>query len=423
MNKILIVGGGAAGMMAAITAAREGASVLLIEKNEKLGKKLFITGKGRCNVTNACERAELFNNIVSNGRFLYSSFEAFDNFALMEFFEKLGLRLKVERGKRVFPESDRSSDVIKALKEELERLGVVVKLNTAVKDLESRSGKWSVTTVSNSGKNCIETADSLIIATGGLSYASTGSTGDGYSFARLEGHTDTDLVPSLVGIETSEDFPSKLQGLSLKNVKLTLENEKGKKLYSEIGEMLFTHYGISGPLVLSASSLIADNMLKKKETGKLSIDLKPGMSFEELDARLLKDFSGELNRSFRNSLDSLLPQSMIPVIVERSGIDPDKKVNSVTKEERQHLAAMLKCLELNVLGLRDFNEAIITKGGVSIKEINPKTMESKLCEGLYFAGEVLDLDAMTGGFNLQIAWSTGYAAGLAAAHKEGREND
>jgi predicted Rossmann fold flavoprotein len=420
MNKILIVGGGAAGMMAAIIAAREGASVLLIEKNEKLGKKLFITGKGRCNVTNACERAELFNNVTSNGRFLYSAFESFDNAALMDFFEKLGLRLKIERGKRVFPESDKSSDVIKALKDEIERLNIRVRLNTVVRSFEFKDNRCFVTLEDHSSKTAVEQCDSVIIATGGISYASTGSTGDGYRFAKEAGHSVTPLVPSLVGIETEEDFPEKLQGLSLKNVTLTLENEKGKKIYSELGEMLFTHYGISGPLVLSASSLIAEAIAKKKDPGKIFIDLKPGMSVEELNARLLKDFSGELNRSFRNSLDSLLPQSLIPVIVELSGTDPDKKVNSITREERQKLAELLKHLEINVSGLRDFNEAIITKGGVSVKEINPKTMESKLCEGLYFAGEVLDLDAMTGGFNLQIAWSTGYAAGYAAAHKEGR---
>ncbi|MCR5584730.1 MAG: NAD(P)/FAD-dependent oxidoreductase [Lachnospiraceae bacterium] len=420
MNKILIVGGGAAGMMAAIIAAREGASVLLVEKNEKLGKKLFITGKGRCNVTNACERAELFNNVTSNGRFLYSAFESFDNAALMHFFEDLGLKLKIERGKRVFPESDKSSDVIKALKEEIERLKIEVRLNTTVKGFEFKENICLVTLENNSSKTAVEKCDSLIIATGGISYASTGSTGDGYRFAKQAGHSVTPLVPSLVGIETEEDFPEKLQGLSLKNVTLTLENEKGKKIYSELGEMLFTHYGISGPLVLSASSLIADAMAKKKNVGKMWLDLKPGMNIDELNARLLKDFSGELNKAFRNSLDSLLPQSMIPVIVELSGIAPDKKVNSITKEERQKLVELLKHLEITFSGLRDFNEAIITKGGVSVKEVNPKTMESKLCEGLYFAGEVLDLDAMTGGFNLQIAWSTGYAAGYAAAHKEGR---
>ncbi len=408
-------------MLAAITAAREGASVVLFEKNEKLGKKLFITGKGRCNVTNACEKGDLFKNINANSRFLFSAFENFDNVAAYDFFESIGLKLKVERGKRVFPVSDRSSDVIKALKEEMERLKVDVKLNTTVKNFEFVNGKCSLELESVSGKKYTEKGDSLIVATGGLSYASTGSTGDGYDFARSVGHTVTKLVPSLVGIVCEEEFPESLQGLSLKNVTLSLENDKGKKIYSELGEMLFTHYGISGPLVLSASALIAEAYARNKEVGHMYLDLKPGMTGEELDARLLKDFSGELNKDFKNSLDSLLPQSMIPIIVEISGIDPDKKVNSVTKEERQKLVGLLKHLNLTVSGLRDFNEAVITKGGVSVKEINPKTMGSKKCEGLYFAGEVLDLDAMTGGFNLQIAWSTGYAAGYAAAHNEGRE--
>ena len=418
MSKVLIVGGGAAGMLAAVIAARNGASVIIFEKNEKVGKKLFITGKGRCNVTNACERAELYGNITANGKFLFSAFENFDNSDLMEFFEKLGLKLKVERGKRVFPESDKSSDVIKSLKEELDRLGVEIRLNTEVKGFEFADGRCRLKTIDRHKNIVTETGDSLIIATGGLSYPSTGSTGDGYEFAKNVGHTVTKLVPSLVGIETKEECPSELQGLSLKNVTLTLENEKGKKLYSELGEMLFTHYGISGPLALSASSYIADAKAKGKEPGRLYIDLKPGIAQQELDARILKDFSGEMNKSFRNSLDMLLPQSMIPVIVRLSGIDPDKKVNSVTREERQELVKLLKHLELTVSGLRDFNEAIITKGGVSVKEIDPKTMESKLCPGLYFAGEVLDLDAVTGGFNLQIAWSTGYAAGKAAAERE-----
>ena len=418
MSKVLIVGGGAAGMLAAVIAARNGASVIIFEKNEKIGKKLFITGKGRCNVTNACERAELYGNITANGKFLFSAFENFDNSDLMEFFEKLGLKLKVERGKRVFPESDKSSDVIKSLKEELDRLGVEIRLNTEVKGFEFVDGRCRLKTIDKHKNTVTETGDSLIIATGGLSYPSTGSTGDGYEFAKNVGHTVTKLVPSLVGIETKEEYPSELQGLSLKNVTLTLENEKGKKLYSELGEMLFTHYGISGPLALSASSYIADAKAKGKEPGRLYIDLKPGIAQQELDARILKDFSGEMNKSFRNSLDMLLPQSMIPVIVRLSGIDPDKKVNSVTREERQELVKLLKHLEFTVSGLRDFNEAIITKGGVSVKEIDPKTMESKLCPGLYFAGEVLDLDAVTGGFNLQIAWSTGYAAGKAAAERE-----
>lgn len=415
MSHVLVVGGGAAGMMAAISAARSGASVTLYEKNEKTGKKLFITGKGRCNLTNACERNELFGNLTVNGKFLFSAFEKFDNAAVMAFFESLGLKLKVERGKRVFPESDKSSDVIKALNEELERLKVEVRLNTEVKSVEFKDGKCILKVLENNGKTCTEIGDSLVVATGGLSYRSTGSTGDGYAFAKSVGHTVTPLLPSLVGIETEEDFPEKLMGLSLKNVTLVLENEKGKKLFSELGEMLFTHFGISGPLALSASAYISNTLSKGKKPGEMYIDLKPGMSLDELDARLLKDFSGEKNKSFRNSLDALLPQSLIPVIVELSGIDPEKKVNSVTREERQALAGLLKHLKLTFSALRDIDEAIITKGGVNVKEIDPGTMGSKLCPGLFFAGEVLDLDAVTGGFNLQIAWSTGYAAGEAAA--------
>ncbi len=417
MTRVLVIGGGAAGMLAAITAARNGAQVVIFEKNEKLGKKLFITGKGRCNVTNACDRNDLFRNVTANSRFLFSAFDSFDNVALMDFFENLGLKLKIERGKRVFPESDRSSDVIKALKCEIERLGIDVRYNTEVSGLSCDEGCWCVKTGNSHDKKLYEKGNAVIVATGGLSYASTGSTGDGYEFAKEFGHTVTKLVPSLVGIETAEAFPGELQGLSLKNVTLCLENEKGKKVYSELGEMLFTHYGISGPLALSASSYIADMFAKDKRPGRLYIDLKPGMSAEELDSRLLKDFSKEMNKSFRNSLDALLPQSLIQVIVDLSGIDPDKKVNSVTREERQTLVGLLKHLELTVSGLRDFNEAIITKGGVNVKEIDPGTMESKLCPGLYFAGEVMDLDAVTGGFNLQIAWSTGYAAGKAAAER------
>ncbi len=423
MAKVIIIGGGPAGMMAAIAAARDGASAIILEKNEKLGKKLFITGKGRCNLTNACEKEDLFKNVTVNSRFLFSAFEQLDNHALMEFFENLGLKLKTERGKRVFPESDKSSDVIKVLKEELNDLNVSVFLNTEVKEISFFEDKVRVKSRNADGKTRTDEGDAVIVATGGLSYESTGSTGDGYRFAEESGHSVTSLVPSLVALETKEEFPKKLQGLSLKNVELTLENEKGKKIYSEIGEMLFTHFGISGPLVLSASTFMAEAKAKGKPFYKLFVDLKPGLSLDELDSRLIKDFGGGLNKSFRNSLDALLPQSMIPEMVSLSGIDPDKKVNSVTKEERQHLAGLLKKLEFTVTGLRGFNEAIITKGGISVKEINPKTMESKLQKNLYFAGEVMDLDAFTGGFNLQIAWSTGWAAGKAAAHKEGENYD
>lgn len=397
-------------MMAGITAARNGHSVVILEKNEKLGKKLFITGKGRCNLTNACEKEELFKNITVNSRFLYSAFDAFDNVAAMTFFESIGLDIKTERGQRVFPTSDKSSDVIKVLSDELKRLGVDVRLNTTVTSFSTKDFKHPVSFVSDKEKKT-EVFDAVIVCTGGLSYKSTGSDGDGYRFAKGIGHTVTPLSPSLVALETEEDFPKRLMGLTLKNVTLTLENGKGKKIYHEIGEMLFTHFGISGPLVLSASTFYAEAMRYGKECPRLFIDLKPGMSAEELDTRLLKDFEKEINKDFGNSLDALLPKSMTAEIVKLSEIDPYKKVNSVTKEERNRLCTLLKRMELHVSALRPYEEAVITKGGVNIKEIDPKTCESKLCPGVYFAGEVLDLDAYTGGFNLQIAWSTGYAAG------------
>lgn len=408
--KVCVIGGGAAGMMAAVTAAGKGHEVVLLEKNEKLGKKLFITGKGRCNLTNACDRQELFKNVTVNSRFLYSAFDAFDNQQTMDFFEEIGLPIKVERGNRVFPASDKSSDVIKVLSEELERRQVNVRLNSVVKEINQENLQHVVCYI-NGGKTKKEKFDACIVATGGLSYKSTGSDGDGYTFAKKIGHNITPLSPSLVALETEEDFPKRIMGLTLKNVTLTLENSKGKKLYNEIGEMLFTHFGISGPLVLSASAYIAEQKRYDKEIPRLFIDLKPGMSADELDQRLLKDFSKEANKDFRNSLDALLPKTMTEEIVRLSGVDPFKKVNSVTKEERLALVNLLKHLELHVKALRPYEEAVITKGGINVKEIDPKTCESKLCPGLYFVGEVLDLDAFTGGFNLQIAWSTGYIAG------------
>ncbi len=410
MSRVCVIGGGAAGMMAAITAARNGHKVVLFEKNEKLGKKLFITGKGRCNLTNACEKQELFKNVTVNSRFLYSAFDTFDNHETMEFFQNLGLKIKTERGQRVFPESDKSSDVIKVLSDELRRQNVDVRLNCIVKSI-CQEGTEHVISFSAVGKNGKEKFDACIVATGGISYKSTGSDGDGYRFAKENGHTITPLSPSLVALETEEEYPKKLMGLTLKNVSLSLENSKGKKIYSELGEMLFTHFGISGPLVLSASAFFAEYIRYGKELPRLFVDLKPGMSLDELDQRLLKDFSKEINKDFGNSLEALLPKSMTEEIVKLSGIDKDKKVNSVTKEERQKLAWLLKHLEFHVKALRPYEEAIITKGGINVKEIDPKTCESKLCSGLYFVGEVLDLDAFTGGFNLQIAWSTGFVAG------------
>ena len=407
MKNVVITGGGPAGMMAAITAARRGFKVTLVEKNEKLGKKLFITGKGRCNITNAGDSEALFNSIVTNRKFMFSSFNGFSNYDTLGFFDELGLHIKIERGNRVFPESDHSSDVIGALNRELKRLSVDVRLNTEVKDIIVNGGKATGVVVKCSGKESTIQADNVIVATGGNSYQSTGSTGDGYRFARKLGHSVTPIVPALVPFNVAEDWESDLQGLSLKNVSIVVLDGK-QEIYSDFGEMLFTHFGVSGPLILSASSFAARKI--KEHPLKLVIDLKPALSQEQLDERILRDFDEEKNKAFKNSLDKLLPKKMIPVIVRLSDIDGNKKVNEITKQERQKLVSLIKGLELTITGLRGFNEAIITQGGINVREINPTTMESKLVKNLYFAGEVLDVDALTGGFNLQIAWSTGYAA-------------
>ena len=408
MSKVIVVGGGAAGMMAAVAAGENGNEVHLFEKNEKLGKKLFITGKGRCNITNACEMEDLMKQIVTNPRFLYSAFHTLDNVAVMEFFERIGLPLKTERGMRVFPESDHSSDVIKVLQKYLEQLGVSIYLNTEVRQIVEEDGQFKKIVYGNSKKEMV--ADACIVATGGLSYQSTGSTGDGYRFAKEVGHTVTKLSPSLVALNVEEEFAKDLMGLTLKNVEVKLLQGK-KVLYFDRGEMLFTHFGVSGPLILSASSYVAEEIRKGKDLPILQIDLKPALTEEQLDARLLADFEEAKNKSFKNSLNQLLPQRIIEVIVALSGIDAEKKVNAISKEERRQLGYLLKHLTLHVTGLRDYKEAVITKGGIDVKEIVPSTMESKLVQGLYFVGEVLDVDAMTGGFNLQIAWSTGYTAG------------
>lgn len=407
MKNVVITGGGPAGMMAAITAARRGFKVTLVEKNEKLGKKLFITGKGRCNITNAGDTEDLFNSIVTNRKFMFSSFNGFSNYDTLGFFDELGLQIKIERGNRVFPESDHSSDVIGALNRELKRLSVDVRLNTEVKDIIVNDGKATGVVIKCSGKESTIQADNVIVATGGNSYQSTGSTGDGYRFARKLGHSVTPILPALVPFNVAEDWESDLQGLSLKNVSIAVLDGK-QEIYSDFGEMLFTHFGVSGPLILSASSFAARRI--KEHPLKLIIDLKPALSQEQLDERILRDFDEEKNKAFKNSLDKLLPKKMIPVIVRLSDIDGNKKVNEITKQERQRLVSLIKELELTITGLRGFNEAIITQGGINVREINPTTMESKLVKNLYFAGEVLDVDALTGGFNLQIAWSTGYAA-------------
>lgn len=408
MNKVIVVGGGAAGMMAAISAADSGAEVILIEKNEKLGKKVYITGKGRCNITNESDVENLLKNVRSNPKFLYSAFYTFDSYRMMDFLEGEGLKLKTERGNRVFPESDKSSDVIKTLKKALEKRKVKIVLNTKVLNIEIKDGICHGVIVQSGDKSGSYTADKVIVATGGCSYQSTGSTGDGYRFAKDADIKVTKCYPSLVPFNIGSDIPKRLQGLSLRNVKVTL-SDKGKVLYEELGEMLFTHFGISGPLVLSASTLASGKDVSQME---LSIDLKPALSKEQLDERILRDFSENRNSYFKNSLSRLLPAKMIPVIVELSEIDEKKQVNNITKEERNRLVNLLKGLTFKVESLRGFNEAIITKGGVSVKEINPGTMEAKKVKGLFFAGEVLDLDAVTGGYNLQIAWSTGYLAGM-----------
>ena len=408
MSKILVVGGGAAGMMAAVTAARRGKNVLLLEKNEKLGKKLFITGKGRCNLTNSAEVEELFNAVVSNPKFLYSSFYSFTNDQVIGFFEELGVKTKVERGGRVFPESDHSSDVIRALEQEMKRLGVRISLGTEVKEILTEDGRAKGVRLS-SGRTI--TADAVIVAAGGLSYPSTGSTGDGYRFARECGHKVTDLSPALVPMEVKEWYAKELMGLSLRNIGIRITDGK-KKLYEEFGEMLFTHYGVTGPVILSASSIVGKKL--KEHPLTLHIDLKPALTEEQLDKRVLREFEANHNRQFKNAVDSLFPAKLKPVAIELSGIPEEKKVNEVTKEERLHFVRLIKDFSMTLTGLRGYHEAIITKGGVSVKEIDPGTMESKLVKGLYFAGEVLDLDAVTGGYNLQIAWSTGYLAGANA---------
>lgn len=407
MKNIVVVGGGAAGMMAAIQSAGAGHSVTLLEKNEKLGKKLFITGKGRCNITNACEISDLFSNVVSNPKFLYSSFYGFSNEDTINFFHSLGLKTKVERGNRVFPMSDKSSDVIKVLQKACEQKEVVIRLNTEVRDILFEQGRVTGVWLRNGEKLL---ADSVILATGGLSYSSTGSDGSGYHMAERAGHTIKETRPGLTGILIKESFTADLQGLTLKNAAAVITKAgTKKKLYEGFGEILFTHYGVSGPLMLSASSLLGDWL--KKESLFLHIDMKPALTREQLDKRVQKDFETAANMSVKNAMVHLLPKSMIPVLLERCAIPFDKKVNSLTREERIHIVEKMKDFDLTLTGLRDIEEAIITRGGVKTGEVNPTTMESKLLSGLYFAGEILDVDALTGGFNLQIAWSTGYAAG------------
>lgn len=405
MSRVIVIGGGPAGMVAAIAAAGKHHQVTLLEKNEKLGKKLFITGKGRCNITNAGDMDNLFDNVMSNRKFLYSAFYGYDNMQVISFFNEHGLKTKVERGNRVFPESDHSSDVIACLSRVLRQAHVGIELNTEA-DAVLTEDERAIGVRLKNGK--IYPADAVIVATGGVSYPSTGSTGDGYRFAEQTGHKLVKATPSLVPFEIQEEWVKQLQGLSLKNVAIEICCGK-KKVYEDFGEMLFTHFGVSGPLILSASATIKPALFEKELT--LYLDLKPALDMEQLDKRILREFQDAMNKSFKNSVHRLFPAKMIPVMIALSGIDPDKKVNEISKEERLSFVQLIKHIPMTVTGLRDFKEAIITKGGVSVKDINPSTMESKHCKGLYFCGEVLDLDAMTGGYNLQIAWSTGHLAG------------
>lgn len=410
MSKVIVIGGGPAGMMAAYAAAESGHAVTLLEQNEKLGKKLFITGKGRCNLTNASDMEQLFANVVSNRKFLYSAFYSYDNEQVISFFESHGMPTKTERGNRVFPVSDHSSDVIAALSAALRGQHVEVFLHTKVKRLllEKREEEKRVTGVELADHTKMH-ADAVIVATGGISYPSTGATGDGYRMAEESGHKMVSPTPALVPMETKEPWVRDLQGLSLRNVRMSVTRGK-KKLYEDFGEMLFTHFGVSGPLVLSASGCIPAKAFDQELS--MTIDLKPALDVEQLDHRILREFDEMKNKQFKNSLGHLLPAKMIPVMIALSGIDPDTKVNEISREQRQNLLHLFKNMPLTITGLRDFKEAIITKGGVSVKDINPSTMESKLVQGLYFCGEVLDLDALTGGYNLQIAWSTGHLAGI-----------
>lgn len=412
MSKVLIIGGGAAGMMAGVFAARNHHEVHILEKNEKLGKKVFITGKGRCNVANACDTEELFPAVMSNPKFLYSGFYSFGPQDVMNFFEEAGVPLKVERGNRVFPQSDHSSDIIRALERELKKAGAKVHLHTTVKEIVKKPEAEKVTGVILEDGTFME-GDAVIVATGGFSYQSTGSTGDGYRFARELGLKVTDISPSLVPLKTKEDYIPKLQGLSLKNTGLTIKNGK-KVLYEDFGEMMFTHFGVTGPMILSASAHIGAK-LAKAENGELCayLDLKPALTKEQLDARILREFETGQNKQFKNVIGVLFPSSLTPVMLELGGIPAEKKIHDISREERQHFVDLVKAFPFTVTGMGEFKEAIITKGGVSVKEINPGTMESKKISGLYFAGEVLDLDAVTGGYNLQIAWSTAYLAAQA----------
>lgn len=418
--KVVIIGGGPAGMMAAISAAQENNEVIILEKMETLGRKLLITGKGRCNITSSLDMSEFLNNIPGNSKFLYSAFQNFTNKDILEILKKNGVKTKVERGNRIFPESDKSTDVLKAFLNELNKKRVNIITNSKVIDIIIDNEKVIGVKFIDKNKNeRIIDADKVILATGGKSYPNTGSTGDGYGIAQKLGHTITKIRPSLVPLACKDkalNLCKELQGLSLRNIGMKLvDAQKNKVIYEDFGELLFTHFGISGPTVLSSSAHLlryknVDELLKNNYIN-LVVDLKPALDFEKLDARILRDFDKEKNKLFRNSLDELLPKKLIRPIIELSKIDPDKQVNSISKKERETLEKLIKNFEITISDFRPIEDAIITSGGINVKEINPKTMESKKISGLYFAGEIIDVDAYTGGFNLQIAYSTGYTAG------------
>lgn len=413
-SDVCVIGGGAAGMMAAVSAAAAGVSVILLERNDRLGAKLRITGKGRCNVTNNCDAAEVLENVTGGAKFLNSAIRGFPPRSVMSFFEEAGVPLKTERGNRVFPESDHAADIAEALENRLEEYGVIVNREKAV-DINFVNGSVDSVETANEIVNC----KAAIVCTGGLSYPKTGSDGNGYAFARKAGHSMKRQEASLVPLCCDDGYCVRMQGLSLKNVKLTLTSAKRGKLYEEIGEAQFTHFGMTGPLILSASA----HMREAEDKYTLHLDLKPGLDEEKLDERIRRDFAKNINREFKNSLDELLPRLFIPVMVDRSGIAPETRVNSVTREQRRRLVELFKDYTIEITSKRPIDEAVVTSGGVELGEVNPSTMESKKIKGLYFAGEVLDLDAYTGGFNLQIAWSTGRLAGIKAAKNiiEGRD--
>lgn len=417
MKSVLVVGAGAAGLIAGAFAARNGARTEIMERNEKAGKKLFLTGKGRCNITNSADKDEFMKAIVHNGRFMFSSLDSFFNTDILNILNAYGVRTKLERGGRYFPESDKSSDVIRALLAFAQKSGASLMLNTRVRSIEKQGERFVVRMDNQPDRSY----DAVILATGGLSYSSTGSTGDGYRIAESFGHTVLPAKPSLIPLVTEERWPSELMGLSLKNVTLRAykkakpnEKKKPKPVYEELGEMLFTHFGVSGPLVLSASAYLADDPVG----ARLEIDLKPGLTSEQLDARVLRDLDKYKHKQIRNAMAELLPQRLIDKVLRAAGVIEETAVDNLTREQRLSIVAAMKCLTLTVSGTRPIDEAIITRGGVSIKEIAPSTMESKLVPGLYFAGEIIDVDACTGGYNLQIAWSTGAAAGRAAAGEQ-----